>query len=304
MTGLFECIPNFSEGRRPAVLEALVAAAGIPGVKVLGLSADVDHNRAVLTLVGPGEALSEAVFRTMRVAVERIDLNQHQGAHPRIGAVDVVPFVALGESSDKTAVALAHRLGQRAAEELGLPVYFYERAALRSERRNLADVRRGEFEGLKDRLQGDPPDVGRAEPHPTAGAVAIGARRPLIAFNVHLGTDDIHVARSIARAVRGASGGLSGVKALGFRLASRGLVQVSMNLVNYRTTPLPRALELVRQEARRLGVSVVSTELVGFMPMDAVVDVMQYYLQQPQFERSSILEEAIFNAYEGRDDHE
>ncbi len=304
MTELFECIPNFSEGRCPEVLEAIRSAARIPDVKVLGLSADVDHNRSVLTLVGPGEALSEAVLRTMRVAVERIDLTQHQGAHPRIGAVDVVPFVALGDSPEERAIQLAHRLGQRAAKELKLPVFFYELAALKPGRRNLADVRRGQFEGLKDRLPHDPPDVGPAEPHPSAGAVAIGARRPLIAFNVHLGTDDIGLARTIARAVRGASGGLSGVKALGFRLASRGLVQVSMNLVNYRTTPLPRALELVRSEARRFGVSVVSTELVGFMPMDAVIDVMQYYLQQPQFERGHILEEAMFEAYEGRDDDE
>ncbi|NMP23209.1 glutamate formimidoyltransferase [Sulfobacillus harzensis] len=290
---IFECIPNFSEGRRAEVLDALIRAAEGPSVKVLGIHADPDHNRSVLTIAGPGDALFEAVFRTMRVAVDKIDLRQHEGAHPRIGAVDVVPWVALDNQSWDAAVGWATKLGERTADELKLPVFFYEMAARRPDRRNLADVRRSQFEGLETRLAHDPPDLGPVSPHPSAGAVAIGARRPLIAFNVILGTDDAGVARQIARAVRGASGGLAGVKALGFRLISKGRVQVSMNLVNYRTTPLPRALELVRMEAARHGVAVVGTELVGFMPMDAVEDVMRYYLQQPDFDRGRILEVAL-----------
>lgn len=298
----FECIPNFSEGRRPEVLAALHDAAQVSGVDLLGFDADPDHNRAVLTLAGPAEPVSEAVFRAMSKAVELIDLRTHQGAHPRIGAVDVVPFVPLQPDAMDEAVILAHALGERVASALALPVYFYEYAATAPKRRNLADVRRGQFEALAGRMAADPPDCGPGEPHPTAGAVAIGARRPLIAFNVYLETRDLSVARHVAAAVRGSSGGLVGVKALAFDTASQGRVQVSMNLVNYRTTSLPQALEMVRAEAARHGVRVVETELVGFMPFDAVEDVMRYYVQLPRFDRGRILEVALEASREGEGD--
>ncbi len=290
---MFECIPNFSEGRRPEVLEALRRAAEVPGVRVLGLDADPDHNRAVMTLVGPRGSLLTSVFATIRQALETIDLTRHEGVHPRMGAVDVVPFVPLQGSSEAEAIEMARELGRRVGDELQVPVYFYELAATRPERRNLADVRRGQFEALSVRMAADPPDCGPPEPHPTAGAVAIGARRPLIAFNVYLNTGSMAVARRVAKAVRGSSGGLVGVKALAMDTRNHGRVQVSMNLVDYRTTPLPRALELVREEARQLGVLVVQTELVGFMPFDAVEDAMRYYLQLPGFSRHRVLEVAI-----------
>lgn len=293
MKGLFECIPNFSEGRRPEVLEAIRGAATIDNVRVLGIEGDPDHNRAVMTLAGPPEPLLEAVFRAAKTAMETIDLRQHEGTHPRIGAVDVVPFVPLEGASMADAVRLAHQLGDRVGAELELPGFFYEEAAQRPSRRNLADVRRGQFEALAEKFREDPPDFGPSAPHRSAGAVAIGARRPLIAFNVYLDTQDMNVARAVARAVRGSSGGLIGVKALAFDTKRQGRVQVSMNLVNYPLTPLPRALALVRGEADRAGVRVSETELVGFMPMKAVEDIVTHYLQLPHFTQQRILEVAL-----------
>jgi glutamate formiminotransferase len=260
---------------------------------MLGLDSDEDHNRAVLTLVGPGEALIEAVFRTMRAAVERIDLRRHDGTHPRIGAVDVVPFVPWHNADMMQAVTLAHTLGERVALELQLPVYFYGEAALTDAHRRLPQVRRGQFEGLDQRMAIDPPDRGPQHPHPSAGAVAIGARRVLIAFNVYLNTTDVAVARAIARAVRGSSGGLVGVQALAMDMRRQGRVQVSMNLTDYPVTSLPRALEFVRREASQFGVTVVETEVVGMMPLAAVEDVMRYYLQMPQFGPQKVLETAL-----------
>lgn len=292
---LFECVPNFSEGRRPEILDALRRAAAHSQVQVLGLDSDVDHNRAVLTLVGPADALTDAVFQAMRTAVKMIDLTQHQGTHPRIGAVDVVPFVPWRNATMTEAIAIAHAFGKRVAEELGLPVYFYGQAALSERHVRLAHVRRGQFEGLGARMTKDPPDLGPLQPHPTAGAVAIGARRVLIAFNVYLNTTDLAIARQIARSVRGSSGGLVGVQALAMDTRRQGRVQVSMNLVDYPLTPLPRALELVRSEASRFGVAIGETEVVGMMPYEAVEDVMQYYLQMPKFRRDQVLETALMN---------
>ncbi len=290
----FECIPNFSEGRRPEVLARIRRAAEAAGVQILDFEADFDHNRSVLTLAGDAEPLLSAVQRTMTVAVDTIDLTRHQGTHPRIGAVDVVPFVPLDDTPMEEAVALAHRLGAWAGTQLGLPVFFYEAAALHADRRNLADVRRGQFEGLAVRLGKHPPDVGPGAPHPLAGAVAIGARRPLIAFNVYLTTDDLAIARAVARAVRASSGGLPGVKALAMDTRrSRGQVQVSMNLVDYPTTPLPIVLERVRAESRARGTDVASTELVGLMPAQAVEDVMQHYIALQDFRWHRVLEAAL-----------
>ncbi|MCY0897600.1 MAG: glutamate formimidoyltransferase [Firmicutes bacterium] len=290
---LFECVPNFSEGRRPEVLQAIREAAEGPGVRVLGLDADPDHHRAVLTVVGPGEPLVEAIFRAVAVAVERIDLRTHRGTHPRIGAVDVIPFVPWQAARMEDAIRLAQQLGQRVATALAVPVYFYGEAATRPSRRNLADVRRGQFEGLATRMISDPPDLGPQRPHPTAGAVAVGARQLLIAFNVYLNTPDVAIARRVARAVRGSSGGLVGVKALGMHMASQNRVQVSMNLVDYPTTPLPEVLDMVRREAARWGVAVQGSEFVGFVPMSCIEDVARYYLQMPRFHRGQILEVAL-----------
>ncbi len=287
---LFECVPNFSEGRRVDVLDAIKKAARVPGVRVLGLDSDPDHNRAVLTLMGERKPLAAAVFESMITAAALIDLRLHHGTHPRIGAVDVVPFVPWQNATMEQAKELSYEIGERAARELHLPVFYYAKSALRPEHVNLADVRRGEFEGLSERLLHDPPDQGPSVPHPTAGAVAIGARHVLIAFNVYLDTPDLGAAKKIARAVRGSSGGLVGVKALAMDIRSRGRVQVSMNLVDYRTTSLPRALEMVRREAERLGFRVVESEVVGLMPFAAVEDVVQYYVQMPDFDRKRVIE--------------
>ncbi len=289
----FECIPNFSEGRRTEVLARIRQAAQGAGVQILDFEADADHNRAVLTLAGDAAPLLSAVQRTLQVAVDAIDLNLHRGTHPRIGAVDVVPFVPLGDTPMAEAVSLAHCLGAWAGSTLGLPVFFYEEAAVRADRRNLADVRRGQFEALARRLAQHPPDAGPPAPHPQAGAIAIGARRPLIAFNVYLNTDELAIARAVARAVRASSGGLAGVKALAMDTRSRGQVQVSMNLVDYPTTPLPAVLERVRAEARARGADIASTELVGLMPSRAVEDVLQYYLGLQDFRWQRVLEAAL-----------
>lgn len=289
-----ESVPNFSEGRDTAwMVELRKRAQSVPGVSVLGLEGDIDHNRSVMTLVGPGEKVLESVFQSIEWAVRSIDLRHHRGVHPRMGAADVVPFIPLGETPMQYAVELARQLGERVARTLNVPVYLYEDAATSEARRNLAVVRRGEFEGLAARMATDPPDFGQQWPHPTAGATAVGARQPLIAFNVYLGTTDLPIAQRIARAVRGSSGGLVGVKALAMNTLHKGQVQVSMNLVNYPTTTLPRALEMVRMEAKRFGVAVTHTELIGFLPMSAVVDILRHYVQLEAFDASRVLEMAM-----------
>lgn len=290
----FEAIPNFSEGRDATTLGALRRAVEGSGVIVLGLEADTDHNRAVMTLAGPAEALLECLLAVGRVAVDRIDLRRHRGVHPRIGAIDVVPIVPLGEATMDDAVRVARMLGERFGRELALPVYLYEAAATRPALRNLADVRRGGFETLAQRLVENPPDFGPATPHPSAGAVAVGARRPLIAFNCYLEPADLAVAREVARRVRASSGGLAGVKALGLATKSRGGVQVSMNLVDYPTATLPDVVDRVRVEARRLGAEVVRTELVGLMPLSALLHTAQHYLRLENVDPERILEMALW----------
>lgn len=291
---LFECVPNISEGRDPARIDRIVAPARtVPGVVVLDVERNADHHRAVVSLAGEGEALLEAVFALMRVAVSEIDLNHHRGEHPRMGAVDVVPFIPLGGSSMEEAVQLANRLGERVARELSLPVYLYGEAARRPERRDLATVRSGEFEGLREVIATDParqPDLGEARLHPTAGAVAIGARAALIAYNVYLTTPDVAIAKRIAHALRGRDGGLAEVKALGFEIRERNRAQVSMNLTDYRRTPIPRVMELLRREAARYGVGVESSEIVGLVPEEALLDAAEYYLQLHPFDRGALLE--------------
>ncbi|MGO9204789.1 MAG: glutamate formimidoyltransferase [Candidatus Limnocylindrales bacterium] len=296
----FECVPNFSEGRDQAKIAKIAAEAQArPGVALLDVEQNADHNRCVVTLVGEGPALVDAVLNMMRAATTLIDLTSHKGEHPRMGATDVVPFVPLGDATTEQAVDLAVQLGTRVWEELHIPVYLYGDAARRPERRDLAKVRAGQFEGIRDAIGTDPdrrPDIGEPRVHPTAGAVAIGARPVLIAYNAYLTTPDVAVAKQVARAVRGRDGGLTEVKALGFEIRERQRAQVSMNLTDYRRTPIHRAVEAVRREAARFGVGVEETEVVGLVPENALFDAAEYYLQLNNFDRGTVLERKVRGA--------
>lgn len=289
--GWIECVPNFSEGRRQEVVEALrETIRGVPGTVVLDVHTDADHNRSVITFAGPAAAVAEAAFVAIARAAQEIDLRNHRGEHPRIGATDVVPFVPLAGSSLEACVDLAHRLGDRVGQELEIPVYFYEAAAKRAGRVNLEDIRRGEYEGLLTSIATDPdraPDCGPTKLGP-AGATVIGARLPLIAYNIYLTTSEVGVAKEIARAVRHSSGGLRFVKALG--LDVNGRAQISMNLTDYTRTPLARVVELVRREAHRHGVDILRSELVGLVPERAILDAAAWYLQLDGFEAAQVLE--------------
>jgi glutamate formiminotransferase/formiminotetrahydrofolate cyclodeaminase len=291
---IVECIANYSEARRPEVVEAIMQAiTSVEGVHLLDRHSDLDHNRTVLTYVGPPQAVQEAAFRSIARAAELINLDQHTGEHPRIGATDVCPFVPISGMTMQDAVQLARGLGQRVGEQLGIPVYLYEEAATRPDRQNLENVRRGQYEGLKTEILTNPerqPDFGPAKLGP-AGATVIGARQPLIAYNVYLTTDDVRIAEKIARAVRQSSGGLRYVKALGMLVEGR--AQVSMNLTYYKKTPLARVVEAIRREAARYAVGVHHCELVGLIPQAALVDAAQWYLQLDQFEPEQILEYKI-----------
>ena len=291
---LIECVPNFSEGRRPEVIEAIVALfKNRPGVYLFDYRADEDHNRLVVSLVGHPEEIQTALLEAAKVALKHIDMNSHQGAHPRIGAVDVVPFTPIANITMEECVELARSFGKRYQEETGIPVYNYEDAALIPERKRLEVVRKGQYEVLKDEARTNParrPDVGEAALHPTAGGTVIGARKFLVAFNVNLGTDNLEVAKEIAKHVRSSSGGFCHVKGIGVALEERGLVQVSMNLVDYEKNALYRVLETIRMEAKRYGVSVVETEVYGMVPAGAVLDSAAYYLQIAGFDPQQIIE--------------
>lgn len=299
---LVECVPNFSEGRRPEVIESLVAPLrGTPGVRLLDHRADPDHNRLVVSLAGDPGPLADALIASCRVAVAEIDLRVHRGAHPRIGAVDVVPFVPLRGITMGECVDLARAFGRRLHRETGVPVYFYEEAATRPERRRLEDVRRGQFEALRTEI-GDParaPDVGPAAVHPSAGATAVGARRFLVAFNVNLAPRDLAAAKDIARAVRASGGGMPHLKAVAVDLPDRGMVQVSMNLTDHGTTPIHAALERVRAEARARGLEVAATEIYGMVPAAAMLDAAAHYLQAAGFAHSQVLELRLLDGAEG-----
>jgi glutamate formiminotransferase len=291
---IVECVPNFSEGRRQEVIDRIVAAmSGVADGLVLDVESDIDHNRSVVTLIGTPEAVSEMAFLGVAEAAKAIDMDHHRGGHPRMGATDVVPFVPVQGVSMADCVDLARVVGERVGRELGIPVYLYEAAATRPDRQNLADVRRGEYEGLREEIGSNPdraPDFGPAEMG-SAGATAIGARPPLIAYNVYLNTGDVGPAQAIARAVRHSSGGLRFVKALG--LLVEGQAQVSMNLTDYRGTPIHRVLELIRNEAARYGLTVTHTEVVGLLPTEALVDAAQYYLQLHGFSSEQLLENRL-----------
>jgi len=269
-SAIVECIPNYSEARRPEVVDAIrQAIAAVPGVSVLDQHSDLDHNRTVITFAGEPQGVEEAAFRSIATAASLINLDEHQGEHPRIGASDVVPFVPISGVSMQECVEIARRVGQRVGEELGIPVYLYEQAATRPERQNLENLRRGQYEGLKSEIETNPeraPDFGPSHLG-AAGATVIGARQPLVAFNVYLTSEDVAIAKKVAAAVRSSSGGLRYVKALGLFVDGR--AQVSMNLVDYRHTPLARVVEFIRREAQRYGVSIHHSELVGLIPQDA-----------------------------------
>lgn len=294
---LVECIPNFSEGRRPEVIEAIVAEIkAVEGVTLLDYSLDSDHNRSVVTFVGTPVGVEKAAFAAIAKAAELINLDEHQGAHPRIGATDVVPFVPISDISMADCVEIAKRVGKRVGEELAIPVYLYEKAAILPERKNLANIRKGEYEGIKKEMGTEPgrnPDFGPKKVGP-AGVTVIGARSPLVAYNVYLNTDDIEIAKKIGKAVRHLSGGLRFVKGLGMLV--EGKAQVSMNLTNFKRTPVYRVVEMIRREAARYGVQITHSELIGLIPQEALNDAATWYLQLDDFDANQILETRMQNA--------
>jgi glutamate formiminotransferase len=291
---LVECVPNFSEGRKTETVERLAQAiSSMPTACVLDTHIDPDHNRSVITFVATPEMVVAAAFGAVKLAAELIDMRQHQGVHPRLGATDVLPFIPIGGVTMDDCVALAHSAGERIARELSIPVFFYERAALKPDRVNLEDVRRGALELLREQIAVNPertPDLGPLMVHESAGAIAVGARPFLIAFNVNLKSRDVSVAKAIAHSVIARHGGLPFVKALGFELSTRGLVQVSMNLVNYEATGMAQAYDAVRDEAARLGVEVFSTEIVGLVPKKALDTDAEYFKKLENLTADKILE--------------
>ena len=293
MNKIMECVPNFSEGRDLQKIDKIVAPfRGKQGVKLLDYSNDEDHNRLVVTVVGEPEPLRDAVLEAIGVAVELIDLNHHQGQHPRMGAVDVVPFIPIRNVTMEEAVALSKEVGKEVAKRYNLPVFLYEKSASAPHRENLAAVRKGEFEGMAEKIKQPEwhPDFGLAERHPTAGTVAIGARMPLVAYNINLNTPSLEIAHDIAKKIRFIGGGLRYCKAMGVELKDRGITQVSINMTDYTRTSLYRAFELVRVEARRYGVSIVGSEIIGLVPMEALIDTASYYLGLENFSMEQVLE--------------
>jgi len=290
---IIECIPNISEGRRSEIVERIVdAVRRVGGARVLDYSSDASHNRSVITLAGDAAPLKAAVLALFEAATAAIDLRTHEGEHPRMGAVDVVPFVPIEGVTMDDCVALAKDVGRTVAQRFNVPVYLYEEASANPLRKNLEDIRRGEFEGLAAKMasEGWAPDFGPAAPHPSAGASVIGARMPLIAYNINLNTDRLDVAKKIAAAVRFSSGGFRFVKAMGVTLADRRIVQVSMNLTNFEKTPILRVFDAVKREAERYGVNVLESEIVGLVPSAALVDVALSTLQLTGFNKNQVLE--------------
>lgn len=296
MNRIMECVPNFSEGRDKQKIEKIVDCfRGKDNVKLLDYSSDADHNRSVVTVVGEPEELKAAVIEAIGVAVELIDMREHKGQHPRMGAVDVVPFIPIKNVTAEEAIELSKEVGKEVGERYNFPVFLYEKSASAPHRENLAKIRKGEFEGMAEKMKVEDwkPDFGPAEQHPTAGTVAIGARMPLVAYNVNLNTGDLSIADAIAKKVRFLGGGLRFCKAMGVELKDRGIVQVSMNLTDFTKTAVYRAHEMVRMEAQRYGVSVVGSEVIGLVPMQALIDCAEYYLGIENFSMSQILESRI-----------
>ncbi|OFW43087.1 MAG: glutamate formimidoyltransferase [Acidobacteria bacterium RIFCSPLOWO2_12_FULL_67_14b] len=293
---IIECVPNISEGRRADLIQGLAdTLRTVPGLRVLDVQSDPTHNRSVFTLAGDAEALAAGIPRLFEGALAAIDLRTHKGEHPRMGAVDVVPFIPIEGVTMADCVALAKSVAADVAARFAWPMYLYEEASANPARKNLEDIRRGEFEGLAAKMAqpGWAPDYGPAAPHPSAGATAIGARLPLIAFNINLATDRLDVAKQIAAAIRMSSGGLRYVKAMGIPLEDRGIVQVSMNLTNYEKTPMCRVFDLVKREAARYGVQVLESEIVGLVPTAALLQTAEYFLQLEGFSPDQVLEKKI-----------
>ena len=296
MSKLVQCVPNFSEGRRPEVIDAITAeVTAVPGVKLLDVNADASHNRVVVTFVGEPEAVKEAAFRSCRKATKLIDMEQQTGEHPRIGATDVIPFIPVKNVTMEECVELARALGEEIAEKLGIPVYLYEEAAKIPTRRSLPDIRKGQYEGLKQEISKPErhPDYGPPQMHPTAGATVVGARQFLVAFNINLSTSDVQIAKNIAAAIREAKGGYKYCRAMGVMIEDRNVAQVTINMVNYTGTPLQRVFETVKAEAARYGVNVIGSEIIGLTPLQALLDAADYYLRLEGFDRKQILEENL-----------
>ncbi len=301
MSTLVECVPNFSEGRDKAVVDAIVEAMKVPGVYLLDREMDSDHNRCVITLVGDREAIAEAAIRGVGKASELIDLTKHQGAHPRIGAADVIPFIPIEGVTLEDCVTIARHVGQEIWKRFQIPVYLYEAAATSPERTNLENIRRGQFEGLRDDIAKNParkPDFGDPRCHPSAGATVVGARKALIAYNVFLNTTNVDIAKKIAKAIRFSNGGLRYVKGAGFEV--RGLAQVSMNLTDFEQTPIARVFEFVKREAARYGVMPLSSEIVGLIPKAALEQAAEWFLQVENFDSSLILENRLAGVMSGK----
>lgn len=293
MNKLVECVPNFSEGRRPEVIEAIAGEVKkVDGVKLLDVNPDPSHNRVVITFVGEPQAVKKAAFAACAKATELIDMEKHSGEHPRVGATDVIPFIPVQNVTMEECVNLANELASEIAEKLQIPIYMYEAAAKKPERTRLPDVRKGQYEGLKEAIK-EPerkPDYGPAEMHPTAGATVVGARQFLIAYNINLDTADVTIAKKIANAIREAKGGYKYCRAMGIMIEERNMAQVTINMVNYEGTPLHRVFETVKSEAARYGVNVIGSEIVGLLPMQALIDAADFYLRLENFDRKQVLE--------------
>jgi len=297
MKKIIECVPNFSEGRDLKKIEKIVAPfRGKDGVKLLDYQNDEDHNRAVVTVVGAPEPLIAAVIEAMGAAIDAIDMRRHQGQHPRMGAIDVVPFIPVKNITPQEAVAISKDVAAKVADKYNLPVFLYENSAANPQRQNLATIRQGQFEGMAEKIRQPEwkPDFGPAEIHPSAGVTAIGARMPLVAYNVNLDTGNFEIADRIAKQVRHISGGLRYCKGIGIELKDRGIVQVSMNMTDYTKTALYRVFELIKIEARRYGVNVVGSEIIGLVPMEALIDTAAYYLRLEDFSMEQVLEYRIY----------
>jgi len=296
MKKIIECVPNFSEGRNLEKIEIIVNSfRGKKGVKLLDYQSDMDHNRMVVTVVGEPVPLETALIEALGSAIEVIDMTQHKGQHPRMGAIDVVPFIPVKNVSMTEAVDISRKVAKEVSEKYNLPVFLYEESASRPERRNLADIRKGQFEAMADKIKQPEwkPDFGPTEIHPTAGVTAVGARMPLVAFNVNLDTNDLTIANNIAKKVRHISGGLQYCKGIGVELKERGIVQVSMNMTDYTKTALYRSFELIKTEAKRCGVNVAGSEIIGLVPMEALIDTSVYYLGIENFSMKQVLEARI-----------
>lgn len=296
MEEIIECVPNISEGRRKEVIEEVIKNLRSTGVKILDYSSDPDHNRSVITFVGNRETVKKGALQVARDAVRLIDLTKHHGTHPRMGAVDVIPFIPIKNITMKDCIEISKEVGKQIAEELGVPVYLYAESATTQERKKLPNIRKGEFEGFFEKIK-EPewaPDFGERKVHPTAGVTAVGAREFLIAYNINLATTDLNIAKKIARSIRESSGGLQYIQAKGMELKDKGCVQVSMNILNYKKAPLYRVFEIVKMEAARYGVNILESELIGLMPMKAALDSLAFYMQFPKLSTDQIVETKIY----------